>query len=329
MTDLAGRIAARLAGSYPLGETYHFDILRDEMPEHIARAQALVEDETGLRSDTDAVVEVVDRAAWAERNIDLFGRLVQPIRASLDRPMLDTVVRYETAALLGALARRVLGQYEMVLPGSGDVIYLVAPNVLALERGQQFVPDEFRLWVALHEVTHRLQFVAVPWMRDHFIGLVEALVAASQPDPDRIAQVVRRVTSQVQAGGELVDETGLLGLFASERQREELDRVQALMSVLEGHGHVLMDRVGAAHLPSQGRMTALIRERRADPKMRRLMRLTGMELKIRQYEIGERFVLGVENIAGWDSLEALWEGADNLPSIAELERPRSWLARVA
>lgn len=329
MSDLAGRLAARLAGTYPLGETYHFAALAAEMPDHVGRAQRLVEEETGLRSDGDAVVEVVDRAAWAERNIDLFGRLVEPIRKKVDRPMVDTVVRYETAALLGALARRVLGQYEMVLPGSGDVIYLVAPNLLALERSQQFVPDEFRLWVALHEVTHRLQFTAVPWMRDHFLSLVESLVAASTPDPDRIAQVVRRVTTQVQGGGEIVDETGLLGLFASERQRAELDRVQALMSVLEGHGHVLMDRVGAAHLPSQSRMTALIRERRSDPKMRRLLRLTGMELKIRQYEVGEKFVLGVERIAGWDSLEALWEGADNLPSITELERPRTWLARVA
>lgn len=328
MTDLAGRIAARLAGTYPLADSYHSAVLRAEMPDHVRRAQALVEEATGLTGDGDAAVEVVDRATWADRNIDLFGRLVEPIRSGLNRPVIDAIVHYETAALLGVLARRVLGQYEMVLPGSGDVIYLVAPNLLALERSQQFVPDEFRLWVALHEVTHRLQFIAVPWMRDHFLGLVEALISAAKPDPDRLGQVVRRVAAQVQAGEDLFDETGLLGLFASAQQRTEMDRVQALMSVLEGHGHVLMDRVGAEHLPSQHRMTALIRERRSDPKMQRILRITGMEMKLRQYEVGERFVLGVERAAGWHALEALWEAPDNLPDLGELEDPRAWLTRI-
>ena len=329
MTDLAGRLAARVAGTYPLGETYHFAALAAEMPAHIDRAQALVADATGLAGEGEPTVEVVDRATWAERNIDLFGRLVDPIRSSINRPLVDTIVRYETAAVLGALARRVLGQYEMVLPGSGDVIYLVAPNVLALERSQQFIPDEFRLWVALHEVTHRLQFTGVPWMREHFLGLVEALISASRPDPERLAQVVRRISAQLQSDEELVDETGLLGLFASEQQRAELDRVQALMSVLEGHGHVLMDRIGEELLPSQGRMTALIRERRNDPRLQRIMRLTGLEMKMRQYEVGERFVLGVEQQAGWDALEALWESPENLPSLDELESPRAWFKRVA
>lgn len=329
MTDLAGRLAARLAGTYPLADSYHFAVLEAEMPGHVARAQELVEAATGLVGQGDAQVEVVDRATWAVRNIDLFGRLVEPIRSKISRPMVDSVVRYETAALLGALARRVLGQYEMVLPGSGDVIYLVAPNLLALERSQQFVPDEFRLWVALHEVTHRLQFTGVPWMRDHFLGLVEGLISASRPDPERIGQVLRRVAAQAQAGEDFFDETGLLGLFASEQQRTELDRVQALMSVLEGHGHVLMDRVGAEHLPSQGRMTALIRERRSDPKMQRILRITGMEMKLRQYDVGERFVLGVERIAGWDALEALWEGPDQLPDLPELEDPNAWLTRIS
>ncbi len=329
MTDLAGRLAARVAGTYPLGDTYHFAALAAEMPSHIDRAHGLVSEATGLEGEGEPTVEVVDRATWAERNIELFGRLVDPIRSTINRPMVDTIVRYETAAVLGALARRVLGQYEMVLPGSGDVIYLVAPNVLALERSQQFVPDEFRLWVALHEVTHRLQFTGVPWMRDHFLGLVEALISASRPDPERLAQVVRRLSAQLQSDEELVDETGLLGLFASEQQRAELDRVQALMSVLEGHGHVLMDRVGEEILPSQARMTALIRERRNDPRLQRIMRLTGMEMKMRQYEVGERFVLGVEAEAGWDALEALWESPDNLPDLMELENPRAWFRRVA
>ncbi len=329
MTDLAGRLATRLAGTYPLADSYHFAVLEAEMPAHVAKAQELVEAATGLTGDGPAQVEVVDRGTWADRNIHLFGRLVEPIRARLDRPLIDTIVRYETAAILGVLARRVLGQYEMVLPGSGDVIYLVAPNMLALERSQQFVPDEFRLWVALHEVTHRLQFTAVPWMRDHFLGLVEALISASRPDPERIGVVVRRVATQIQSGDEFFDETGLLGLFASDQQRTELDRVQSLMSVLEGHGHVLMDRVGAEHLPSQGRMTALIRERRADPKMQRILRITGMEMKLRQYEIGERFVLGVEEIAGWDALEVLWQGPENLPDLVELEDPRAWLTRIS
>lgn len=126
----------------------------------------------------------------------------------------------------------------------------------------------------------------------------------------------------------MIDERGLLGVFATTGQRRALDRVQALMSLLEGHGHVVMDRLGERLLPGQRRMSALLKARRADPKTALFFRLTGLEMKMRQYEVGERFVMAVEREAGWHALDAAWAGPEALPDLAEFEDPTRWLTRV-
>jgi len=342
--SLAGRIAGRVAGGYPLEHSYHEQILEHEAPEYIARAEPMVSEATGLASAGTPEVRVVARAEWATRNIEFFGHLMEPMEDRLtDRfSSLGTIgqgasylaaraVAAETGALLGVMARRVLGQYELALPTklNGDTVYLVGPNILAVERGHQFRPSEFRFWLALHECTHRLQFLGVPWMRDYFLDLVQQLVASAKPEPGRMTRVADELRVASSNGEPLIGESGLFGLFANEGQRKLVEKVQALMSLLEGHGHVVMDRIGRELLVSQERMSSILKQRRADPRMAAFFRLTGMEMKFKQYELGERFILKVESEAGWDAISAAWRGPEWLPTRAEIDNPVAWLQRVA
>lgn len=342
----AAGIAGKMAGHYPLGGTYHERLLRSQAPEFVDRAGRLVMEETGLTGPGVPNVAVVSRAQWAEQNIRFFSKILEPTEERLTERFRESglvgkaaarasqrLVAAEMGALLGFMARRVLGQYELVLPADedqdGDTVYLVGENVLSLERTHQFRPLEFRFWLALHECTHRLQFVGIPWMQDYFLGLVEKLVATAQPEPGRLGRLVGEARSAAAEGRPLVSETGLLGLFASTDQRAMLDQVQALMSFLEGHGHVVMDRIGGRVLVTQQRMSNTLKQRRKDPRTAAFYRLTGLEMKMRQYELGERFVLEVEKRAGWSALDHAWESSDHLPTLDEIDHPEQWLARVA
>ncbi len=336
---LAIKVADRLAGNYPLEGSYHDALFARQAPELVARAAELVEAETGLRGPGMPEVGVVTRREWVENNVAVFAKLLAPAEQKLEerggvgKGLGERVVAAEMGALLGMLARRVLGQYEMVLPTgeeeAGDVVLFVGANVLWMERASELRPSEFRFWVALHECTHRLQFVGVPWLRDHFLGLVGKLVASATPEPGRLARVAGELRSAAAAGEPIVGEAGLMGMFATPEQRDVIDEVQALMSLLEGHGHVIMDRIGARHLVSQARMSAILRRRRQDPRAAAFMRLVGLEMKMRQYEMGERFVLEVEREAGFGALDAAWAGPGSLPTLEEIGEPSRWLARVA
>ncbi|MGH8945210.1 MAG: zinc-dependent metalloprotease, partial [Acidimicrobiia bacterium] len=241
------------------------------------------------------------------------------------------LVQAETAAVLSVLAKRVLGQYELVLPtgGTADTVAYVGPNILQLERARQFRPSEFRFWVALHELTHRAQFQGVPWLRDYFMGLVTELVESARPEPGKLGRVLEELGARRAEGKPLIDQRGLFGLFATPEQNEIVDKVQALMSLLEGHGHVVMDRLGGEHIKSQDRMSRILKERRQDKRTAAFFRLTGLEMKLRQYHLGERFVLAVEQDAGWESVSLAFRGASSLPTFEEIEEPARWLARVA
>jgi coenzyme F420 biosynthesis associated uncharacterized protein len=339
----AGRVAGLLAGSHPLSGSYLLEHLAIELPDVVRRANELVAAETGLDLPGDPTVAVVDRRQWIERNIASFTHLLEPAERRLaerfERIGADDVgetlarrlVAAETGALLGFLSRRVLGQYELVLPSGqdADTVAFVGVNVLAMERGHQLRPSDFRLWIALHEAAHRAQFVGVPWMRPHFLSLVEEMLEHVEPEEGRLRRILADALRARREGRPLVDERGLLGMFASAAQRGTLDRIQALMSLLEGHGHVVMDRIGAREIPSQGRMSSLLKARRSDPRTAAFFRLTGLEMKFRQYEMGERFVVGVEKEAGWDALAAAWTSADALPTLEEIGDPARWLRRVA
>lgn len=333
----AGRVAGLIAGSHPLAESYLVDHLASQLTDVVAHANALVTAETGLQLPGDPGVVLVSRQEWVERNIASFRHILAPaerrlvesdqISAAVGRRL----VAAETGALLGFLSRRVLGQYELVLPtgDDGDSIAFVGSNILAMERNHQLRPSEFRMWIALHEAAHRAQFVGVPWMRGHFLELVERMVSAAQLSKISRARVLLdRALSTRRDGTAFIDERGLMGLFASPEQNDVLDQIQGMMSLLEGHGHVVMDRIGARLLASQERMAALLKARRSDPRTAAFFRLTGLEMKMRQYELGERFVLEVERVAGWDALDRAWAGPEFLPTASEISEPQQWLART-
>jgi coenzyme F420 biosynthesis associated uncharacterized protein len=183
--------------------------------------------------------------------------------------------------------------------------------------------------VAIHEMTHRAQFVGVPRLADHFLALIEKLVGQAVPEPGRLSRIVRELMEARSEERPVIDERGLLGLFASPAQRETIDEVQALMSLLEGHGHVVMDRIGAGVLRGHARMSRVLKARRSDPRTQLLFRLTGLEMKMRQYETGEAFILDVERRAGWEALDVAWSGPEALPTLEEIEDPARWLSRVA
>lgn len=332
--QLAVRIAGRAAGTHPLEDSYHRDLLARDAADLVAQAASMVEDETRLASIGVPDVAVVSRHEWAASNVEVFSELLAPVTDKIPKRsgLGPKVIAAEMGAVLGFLARKVLGQYELVLPGEagrGDTVYLVGANILAMERQHQFRPSEFRLWIALHECAHRLQFVGVPWLRDHFLELVGELVGSAAPEPGRWARVAAEVRSASQSGEPIVGEAGVFGLLATSAQKDLLARVQALMSLLEGHAHVVMDRIGARELQSQARMSRLLRQRRKDPRTAMFLKLTGLDLKMRQYEQGEKFVLTVEREAGWEALDRVWESPSALPTLSEIQDPSRWLTRVA
>ncbi|MCB2224408.1 MAG: zinc-dependent metalloprotease [Actinobacteria bacterium] len=336
----AERVARRMAGSYPLEGTYHEALFASRAPAMVEKAALLVAEETGLQWAGLPSVEVVSRADWASANLGSFEAMLAPAeerlagngRSGLGRRLASRLMGVEVGALVGILSRKVLGQYELVLPADdderGDTIMFVGGNVLAMERAYEFRPDEFRFWVALHECTHRLQFVGVPWMRDYFLSLVHELIDASFPDDGGRGRI-RELREAARRGRPLMDEAGLLGMLATPEQRALIDRMQALMSLLEGHGHVVMDRIGARELVTQDRMSRVLKARRLDPRMKAFLRATGLEMKMRQYELGERFIEGVERHAGFDALDRVWEGPEHLPTLEEISDPAAWLERVA
>ncbi|MBI5158430.1 MAG: zinc-dependent metalloprotease [Acidimicrobiia bacterium] len=337
---LAARVAGGMAGTHPLEGTYHFAALTRRAPEHVDRAAGLVAAETGLPWVGSPEVRVVTRVQWAEANISAFGRLLAPAEkklaarsaGGLGGKIGSRLLAAEVGALVGVLAKRVLGQYELVLPAgddtTGDAILFAGANVLQMERQHEFRPDEFRFWVALHECTHRLQFTGVPWMRAHFSSLVDQLVVAAEPEPGKIQRLGEEMREASREGRPLVDESGLMGLLATPDQRRLIERVQALMALLEGHGHVIMDRIGARELVTQDRMSRVLKLRRQDPRARAFFRITGLEMKMKQYELGQRFILGVERRAGFGALDVAWSGPEALPSLEEISHPEQWLARV-
>lgn len=335
------RVAGYLAGSYPLADSYHLAGLESMAPTLVSRAGAMVEEETGFSGPGEPGVLVIDRLTWVERNLAFFAELLRPVEERLEEHAEETgsghrlaglLMAMETGAVLGLLSRRVLGQYELLLPSDdrADQICLPAPNILEMERKFQLRPGDFRFWVALHEVTHRLQFVGVPWLREYFLDLARTLVSQSTPeDPSRLEILMSRAGQAIKEGRPPVGEAGVLGLMATPGELEHLDRVQALMSLVEGHGHVVMDRIGQRHLATWKRMSDLFTRRRHNPRVKALLRLTGLEMKLRQYDEGREFILAVEQRAGWSAVDRAWESPETLPTRAEIKAPEAWLARVA
>jgi coenzyme F420 biosynthesis associated uncharacterized protein len=340
--DVAERVAIRVARRDPLEASYLYASLDPDLREFTAEAEELVAQETGLRSLAGPARAVVtDRAGWVRANIASFRRLLRPLTQRLGQRLGSgpasrvgrTVAGAEVGALLGWMSTRVLGQYDLLVieneePEKQDLVYYVGPNILSLEKRYAFPPREFRLWIAIHEVTHRAQFTGIPWMRQHFLSLVEQSLNAFDPDPKRFLEALGRAVDSIRAGQNPLDEGGLVSLFATPEQTALFRQIQGLMSLLEGHGDLVMDRAAADRIPSAGRFKQVLHQRRqATGPAKLIQKLIGLEAKLRQYHEGERFLEAVEK-ADPAYVALLWRGPEWLPSIEEIRHPDRWLARV-
>jgi coenzyme F420 biosynthesis associated uncharacterized protein len=342
---VARRVANRVAGREPFAQSYHYESLAPDFAELTARAEELVGNATGLRSHAGpARARVADRSMWIDANLASFQRLLRPLLERVEPkvgggPVGAVARRFsgaELGMLLGWMSTRVLGQYDLLViedehPDEQDIVYYVGPNVLMMEKRYAFPPREFRMWLALHEVTHRAQFTGIPWLREHFLGLVDQLLSSVDPDPQRIAAALGDVIEKRRSGRDPLADGGVMGILATPEQKLALDRISGMMSLLEGHGDVTMDRAGASHIPNADRFGRVLRQRRQQTKgmVKLLQRLVGIEAKIQQYAQGEAFIAAVERAGGTDLLERAWERPENLPTIAEIRAPELWLERMA
>jgi coenzyme F420 biosynthesis associated uncharacterized protein len=349
--DLAERVATRVARKEPLADSYLYATLQPDFEELTAQAEQLVEAETGLRSLAGpARARVTDRAGWVKANIASFQRLLRPVTSKLEaalehQPSIGpvtlpvatvgrTLTGTQVGLLLGWMSTRVLGQYDQLLiedehPEDQDIVYYVGPNILALEKRFAFPPREFRLWLALHEVTHRMQFTGIPWMREYFLSLIESTLAGVDPDPKRLLEALKRSVEQVRAGRNPLDDGGLLSMLAGPEQYQAIQKVGGLMSLLEGHGDVTMDRAGADRIPSSERFSRVLRQRRQQRgAMKVVTTLVGLDAKLRQYEQGEQFIEAVEAEGGPALLAMAWQGPEYLPTMPEIRQPELWIARI-
>ena len=254
--------------------------------------------------------------------------------------MMQKFAALEVGAMLGWMSTRVLGQYDLLVieneeapleEDGQDVVYYVAPNIAALEWRHGFPPDEFRLWIALHEVTHRAQFTGVAWLREHFLSLVDQSLNSVSTDPKAFGTAMSQIAAARREGRNPFAEGGIAVLVASPEQREVLDQIMGMMSLLEGHGDVTMDRAGAEHLSEIPRFRSVISHRRSQvgPLARLMRQMMGIEAKMNQYAAGERFIAAVEEAGGTEFLDKAWEGPECLPSMAEIRDPSLWIDRVS
>jgi coenzyme F420 biosynthesis associated uncharacterized protein len=348
--DVAERVATWVGAGNPFSGASAADKvdaataarLDEDFAEVTPEAEELVVEETGLRPAAGgARARVVDRAGWVRTNLGSFRRLLDPVLGQLGTGTLPgplagaarAAAGAQLGTVLGWMSTRVLGQYDLLLAEAddvGDFVSYVGPNIAALERHHGFPPRQFRLWIALHEVTHRCQFTGVEWLRPYFLSLLDQVLTEMSPDPRRFTEALRRAATAAREGRNPLQDAGLLGLVAPPQQLEVIGRIQAMMSLLEGHGDVTMDRAGASAVPDAEWFSRVLRERRrrVGRPARLLQQLVGIEAKMRQYEQGERFIHAVEAVGSPQLLARVWEGPEMLPSMDEIRRPESWVARI-
>ena len=355
---VARAVSRRFTGSTDLDGSYLLDRLRRDLEEAVPLAEDLVAEASGIPRPAPVRWGVIDRAAWAEANISGMARLLEPLSDRLARRMerlplparvaQRTAISAEIGLLLGYVSRRVLGQYDLLVtetpqlvgpgrrprPGAvpdGAALYFVGQNIVETERRFGFVPRDFALWVAVHEVTHRFQFAGVPWLQERFFSLIGNYLGSLQLDAGKLASRLSAAGRRLLSGSVPPEERNPMYLLASDEQRRSLDELQALMAVIEGHGNYVMDAVGRQVIPSFARMRRVFERRREQTTMlqRAINHVIGLEMKLRQYELGQKFCETVAAAEGPHALGRLWTSPSAFPTLAELRAPETWLRRVA
>jgi coenzyme F420 biosynthesis associated uncharacterized protein len=318
------------------------DVVAD-LHRHARHAIDLVGEYTGLVPAAETPVDVVDRIRWSNVNIAGFRRLLTELGAEDAHPdaagAAARLAGVQAGAVLAFLSSRVLGQFETFSTDTGRLLF-VAPNIVEVERRLRLPSREFRLWIAVHEAAHLTQFTAVPWMRDHFHGLIHTFFDAAEPDRSSAAGLARAVRQALAAARDDEDRDGapagrepagdVMAAVTSPEQREAISQIQALMTLLEGHAESVMDGVGRTAIDHVALLRRRFDRRRANPTtLQKFVRqLLGLDAKMRQYAAGRRFVDQVVAAHGIAGFNRVWETPANLPTEAEIDRPEQWTARV-
>ncbi|WP_214107441.1 zinc-dependent metalloprotease [Acrocarpospora catenulata] len=340
--DLAVATGVRLVRPGP-------QVSREEARQAVAELRRLsreaeghVKDFTGIDSAPPEEATVVDRPGWIRANVDGFKVVLEPLtqKVGSNMPAIVSAVGsritgVEVGAVLAFLASRVLGQYELFLPPDPDGnaptgrLTLVAPNIVHAERELGVDTRDFRLWVCLHEETHRVQFTGVPWLRPYLQAQMTEFLTISELDLSTLLERMRDVTDAVAdafRGGE----GNIIEAIQTPEQKAVLDRVTAVMTLVEGHGDYVMDAVGPSVVPTVADIRAKFQRRRGggsrvDQLIRRLL---GLDLKMKQYAEGSTFVRTVVDEAGMEGFNKVWTSAETLPTRQEIADPQSWMRRV-
>jgi coenzyme F420 biosynthesis associated uncharacterized protein len=324
-----------------------------ELREQAAAVAGPVRDVTGLPGDGDGgKVAIVDRPGWIKANISGFEVVLDPLvehmqeigaapaAGSMLTAVGSRVTGMQAGLILAYLASRVLGQYELFLPPDPDRpadeapagrLTLVAPNIVMVERELGVDPSDFRRWVCLHEETHRTQFTSVPWLRPYVQRQMTDFLLASDLDPASILNRIRAAADAVSGAVRGGDGGGsLIEAMQSQRQREILDRLTAVMTLVEGHGDYVMDAVGPAVVPSVEDIRAKFNARRTSGNRveQAVRRILGIDLKMRQYQQGAAFVRAVVGEAGMETFNRVWTSPETLPTKDEVANPQRWLERM-
>ena len=323
-----------------------------ELREQAAAVAEPVRAVTGLSGDGDGgQVAVVDRPGWIKANISGFEVVLDPLvermrevgaapaAGSVVTAVGSRVTGVQAGLILAYLASRVLGQYELFLPPDPDRpadsapagrLTLVAPNIVMVERELGVDPSDFRRWVCLHEETHRTQFTSVPWLRPYVQHEMTEFLLASDLDPASILNRLKAAADAVSGAVRGGEGASLIEAMQSPRQREILDRLTSVMTLVEGHGDYVMDAVGPAVVPTVEQIRAKFNARRSSGNRleQAIRRILGIDLKMRQYQQGSAFVRTVVEAAGMDVFNRVWTSQETLPTKQELARPRLWLERV-
>lgn len=334
----AATVGRRLARPGPPSSDYTRRQVIDELTRSAAKAEPPVREVTGLvTAGAVPAARIVDRPEW-------IGAAAESMRVMMngtEKPrgfFTGRVTGAQTGAVLAFVSSGILGQYDPFARGleateEGSLL-LVYPNVIAVERQLRVDPADFRLWVCLHEVTHRVQFTANRWLSDY---MSESLALLTRDAGEDIAQVASRLADYVRnrgdgsADGNSSGIVGLVRAVQSEPQRQALDRLLVLGTLLEGHADHVMDAVGPMVVPSVATIRRRFDERRnrKQPPLQRLLRaLLGLDAKLSQYTRGKAFVDHVVGRVGMERFNAVWTGPETLPLPDEIEEPQRWIDRV-
>jgi coenzyme F420 biosynthesis associated uncharacterized protein len=330
---LAGQVARGIANLQPAGDPTPFV----ELAARAAESERLVGAYTGLSALTPVPKpEAVGRPEWIDANLQSLGGVLDPVADRIGGRLgplggaAGALLGLEAGAISGFLGGRVLGQYEFTVldPAAPARLLFVAPNLGQAAKALEADPDQLLRWVALHEITHALQFGGVPWLREHLAGLVRELLTAVDVDARGLLRMPD--VSDLRALLNSVREEGLAFLAVGRERRALLEGAQAFMALLEGYAEHVMDAVGASLLADLDALRTAMDRRRTERSglLRVLERLIGLDLKLRQYQVGKRFCDAVVARGGIPALNRAWAGPEALPTLAELDDPLGWLART-